>query len=249
MIKINNLKFSYVGNKDFIEIEKFSIDGNGIYSVIGENGSGKTTFFKLICNIIDFKTGEILLFNKNIKKIKDLSRMISYIPQNIYLHHDFPVRDFIKLGRYSRMDLWGNLNSFDEKELDDLLDSLGISHLKNKTCYSLSGGELQLVQLARAIYQGGKILVMDEPFSNIDYKHRKTIVKIIRELKKEKLILISTHDLGISFNISDHLICLKNGRIVEMGDVDTVSLKLDFIFEAKIEFLKIDGLFYFKEGE
>lgn len=250
MIQIKDLKFSYTKDREFLKIDELLIKDNGIYSIIGENGSGKTTFLKLLCKILMKDKGEILLFEKEIKSLneKDIAKIVSYIPQKIYLYYDFPVFDFIKIGRYSKMDLFGNLSSKDYEEMNFLMEKLEIGHLKNRNCFSLSGGEMQLVQLARAIFQGGKILVMDEPFSNIDFRHRKKIIKIIDEIKYEKIILISSHDLGICFNISDKIIGLKNGKIVGFGETDYMKNELAKIFETEIEFVENKGKIFFYEG-
>ncbi|MEJ5306718.1 MAG: ABC transporter ATP-binding protein [candidate division WOR-3 bacterium] len=250
MIKIKDLKFSYTKDKEFIKIDQLVINEKGIYSLIGENGSGKTTFLKLLCKILTDYEGEIDLFGREIKTLSenDISQIISYIPQKIYLYYDFPVFEFIKYGRYLKMDIFGNLSLKDYQEINLLMEKLEIGHLKNRNCFSLSGGEMQLVQLARAIFQGGKIIVMDEPFSNIDFRHRKKIIKIIDEIKPEKIILISSHDLGICFNISDKIIGLKNGKIAGFGEKEHMKSKLATIFETEIEFVEDKGKIYFYEG-
>ncbi len=250
MVNIENLKFSYTKGKDFLKIEDLSIKENGIYSIIGENGSGKTTFLKLLSKLLEGYEGKIDLLGKDLKRIKEkeIANIISYIPQKIYLHYDFPVYDFIKYGRYSKMDLFGNLTFKDLKDINFLLEKLEIEHLKKRNCFSLSGGEMQLVQLARSIFQGGKILIMDEPFSNIDFRHRKKIIEIIQELKGEKIVLISSHDLGICFNISDTIVGLKNGKMVGIGNKDLMKNELKKIFDTEIKFIEDDGKIYFYEG-
>jgi len=107
---------------------------------------------------------------------------------------------------------------------------------------------MQLVQLARSIFQGGKILIMDEPFSNIDFRHRKKIIEIIQELKGEKIVLISSHDLGICFNISDTIVGLKNGKMVGIGNKDLMKNELKKIFDTEIKFIEDGRRIYFYEG-
>ncbi|MEO0298870.1 MAG: ABC transporter ATP-binding protein [candidate division WOR-3 bacterium] len=250
MIHIKDLKFSYTKDKEFMKIDELIIDENGIYSLIGENGSGKTTFLKLLCKILVYYEGKIDLFGREIKTLteNEMSQIISYIPQKIYLYYDFPVFEFLKYGRYSKMDIFGNLTLKDYEDLNILMEKLEIGHLKNRNCFSLSGGEMQLVQLTRAIFQGGKIIVMDEPFSNIDFRHRKKIIKIIDEIKSEKIILISSHDLGICFNISDKIIGIKDGKIAGFGGTDYMKRELAKIFETDIEFVEDRGKIFFYEG-
>lgn len=250
MIHIKDLHFSYTRDKEFMKIDELIVKENGIYSLIGENGSGKTTFLKILCRILVNYEGKIELYGREIKTLteNEMSKFISYIPQKIYLYYDFPVFEFIKYGRYSKMDIFGNLSLKDYEEINILIEKLEVQHLKNRNCFSLSGGEMQLVQLARAIFQGGKIIVMDEPFSNIDFRHRKKIIKIIDEIKSEKIVLISSHDLGICFNISDKIIGLKNGKIVGIGEKDCMKEKLGKIFETDIEFIEDKGKIYFYEG-
>lgn len=217
MIKIKNLIFSY-GKNRILENINFSANSGEILSIIGPNGSGKTTLLKCINRILN-SDGEILVDGINIKKLNqiDIAKIISYVPQDGYNFFPQTVFDMVLLGRKPYIS-WG----ISKKDIEIVINCLNLIDLKEfalRYFNELSDGERQKVLLARALSQESKILLLDEPTSNLDLKHQYEIFKIIKKLTKENntTVLSALHDLNLAARFSDRIIMLKNGKIFAEG--------------------------------
>ncbi|WP_181646871.1 ABC transporter ATP-binding protein [Helicobacter sp. 16-1353] len=226
ILKIQNLSVSYA-KKNILNNINFSVKQNSINSILGPNGSGKSTLLKAILNAIVF-SGDVLIKQQdkiiNTKKIsaKELAKLIAYVPQRYNIAFEFSVLDVVLMGLYARSGFFGyakkyqNLASFS-------LERLGIAHLKDERFSNLSGGQKQLVLIARALIQQSQIIVLDEPVSGLDLGNQHNLLELLEDIKKEgKTIIQTTHYPEHTYN-SDNIILLKNGKLFKQGDFEILS--------------------------
>ena len=218
-IEVTNLSFSY-GNHKVLEHVSFHADQGMFLSVLGPNGVGKSTLFKCLLGILRPNTGNIILDGQNIQKLtpKQLAEKIAYIPQ---LHHqDLPytVLDMVLMGTAAGLRKFCSPGNTEVAEAEQALNRLGFLHLKDRSYAHISGGERQLVLIARALVQKARILVMDEPSSSLDFGNRIKVMQTMQALSKEDYLVIqSTHDPDQAFLYSDRIFALHEGQVLAYG--------------------------------
>ncbi len=192
-IKIESVNFKY-GNSLVLEDINLEIDRGEYVAIIGPNGGGKTTFVKLLLGILSPSSGTIKIFEKSTKEARD---KIGYLPQHINFNMDMPIRvlDIVLQGRLSPHKLF--YSKEDYIIANQQLETMHLSHLKERKIKDLSGGQRQRVLLARALTKEPEILILDEPTASIDLEGQKEIYKLLDELPLTKLII--SHDINILF--------------------------------------------------
>lgn len=221
IISIKNLNFSY-GKKKILKNLNFTIDKGEITGIIGPNGCGKSTLAKNIIKYLHGDYEEFQIDNRNLKDInsRELSKLISYIPQKTNIIQNITVFDFILLGRFSLLkNSWDFYKKEDFEAVEGNIRLLKIEDLRDRNIESLSGGELQKVLLAKALSQEAKILLLDEPTSALDLNNAVEFMKILRYVKNERDIspIIIIHDLNLAALFCDSLIILKEGKFINKG--------------------------------
>ena len=203
-LKIKKINKHYSNTKVLNNVS-FSIKKGEVISVVGPSGSGKSTILKSISGFCEIDSGTILLNSKSISEIEPSKRNIAYVFQDSPL---FPHLSVIE-------NILFNLKVFDHKKLNFLLKKIKIDHLKNRYPHEISGGENQRVAVVRSLIRNPELLLLDEPFSNLDLsikEHLKELVfSIIKELKTTTIIV--NHDIQDSLEVSDRILILLNGEI------------------------------------
>jgi iron complex transport system ATP-binding protein len=223
-VEVSNLSFSY-GDRLIIDKINFYVEDGQLISVLGPNGVGKSTLFRCILGLLKDYTGKIFLTGKDIKKLStgEMAKLIAYIPQSHYPSFNYSVFDMVLMGTAVQI---SSLSSPGKKQIELVnraLDKMGIYHLKERGYMQISGGERQLVLLARALVQEAKILVLDEPTSNLDFGNQIKVMLQIKNLAKEGYTIIqSTHNPDQTFLFSDKIIAMKGGRIIKYGKPDDI---------------------------
>ena len=231
-IKIKRLSYS---PNNINVLDNISLDINGgITTFLGQNGSGKTTLMKLISKLIDPTNGEVLINDINVKDIKkyDLSKLITYISQDRENIQGFTVFEYAEMGRFPYQNFYGK---YDNKSLEAIENSLRIVNLykrRDDLVNNLSGGEMQILRIARALTQDTEIILFDEPTSNLDIKNTKRVKDLILKLKDlGKKILISTHDINFAESISDFIFMIKEGKLI-YSDIKEKALTKENIIDC-----------------
>lgn len=193
MINVENLTFSY-GKFKILENVNFSIEDYALIGIVGPNGGGKTTLLNLIMGFLSPSKGKISLNGKSPKYFR---QNIGYVPQISSFDPLFPITviEVVLMGATKRKKTF---KSFDKATIDKaslLLESLGLKCKEHENFFALSGGQAQRVLIARALISEPKILILDEPTSNIDQENEKILFEILKKLKKTTTVLMVSHSL------------------------------------------------------
>lgn len=245
MLKSKNLNFSYTEQKVLKNIN-FQAEKGEFVSILGANGSGKTTFFQCMQGLLTPDAGKILLDGENIKKMskKEIARKIAVVPQESKNIFDYQVLDMVLMGINPWLSFTEQPGAAAYQRAEEILAELEILGLKNKSFNKISGGERQLVLIARAVMQKSSILFLDEPNSHLDFKNTHLILKIMRELShKEKIIITALHDPNLAYQYSDRVIILKAGKIIAAGPVKEVMTAENLSRAYEIEINKDSSIF------
>lgn len=223
LIELKNITIGYE-KMELLNSINLSIERDQFWGIMGPNGSGKSTLIKTLLGLIPPVSGDIRSKNAII---------LGYVPQHEKFDPIFPISvcEIVSMGRYSRVKPGRKLSITDYEIAGKSMDSVGISHLKDRTFRSLSGGEKQRTLLARAIAGKPDILVLDEPTASVDIKGEAQIMELVKKIQAEsKLsVLMVSHFLNTVSEFSDHLILIdKDSNIFKAG--------------AKSEILKKDSL-------
>ncbi len=212
LIDVKNVSFSY-GDTKVIENANFGIRKNEYICVIGDNGSGKSTLLKGILGLKNASKGEIKL-DRGLKKNK-----IGYLPQITNIQKDFPatVYEVVKSGRISTMGFRPFYNSNDKKIVSDVMRSLGIYDIKNKSFRDLSGGQQRRALLARTLCTENEILFLDEPTAGLDKNITNDFYEIIRNKSESGTsIFMITHNIKDVLKFSTHVIYVRDCNVTKM---------------------------------
>lgn len=218
-LELKNVTAGY-GKKEIVKDISFSMNTGESLFLLGPNGVGKTTLFKTILGFIKPQKGEILLDGKNMKKFSanELAKIIGYVPQAHNPPFPFKVMDVILMGRTAYIKKFGSPTKRDYEIANKAMATLNISYLKDEIYTEISGGEKQLVLIARALTQQPKILIMDEPTSNLDYGNQVRLLEHIDKLVKSGIGLIMTsHFPNHVFLCASKVVVIKDGLLHSVG--------------------------------
>jgi len=196
ILETKGLTFQYPKKKVFEQIN-MKVESGQIFTLLGPNGCGKTTLIHCILNFLKAQQGEILIGGRNIKEMKpsEIARKLAYVPQNHKKVFPYTVREVVLMGRAAYIPAYSAPKEEDIRIAEEALDMLGISDLADRPYPFLSGGESQLVILARAIAQKSEIIILDEPTAHLDSYHELMVMDKLAYLSKETdlTILMTTH--------------------------------------------------------
>ncbi|WP_439328337.1 ABC transporter ATP-binding protein [Lonepinella sp. BR2357] len=223
MIDVKNLKMGY--QQTVAENLNIHFPSQKITALLGANGCGKTTLLKTILGLIKPLQGEILIEKKPhfAWTAAQLARTIGYVPQAQQGVFSIQVLDMVLLGRTAYLAWYATPRSQDKQMAQQCLDQLGIAHLAHKSYMALSGGERQLVLIARALAQQPRCLVMDEPTSNLDFGNQIRVLEHIQQLRQQGLtVIFTTHQPDQAWRYADNVVLMDNGGILKQGSPDVV---------------------------
>ncbi|OCR85693.1 ABC transporter ATP-binding protein [Campylobacter fetus] len=223
MIKLVNLNVKYA-KKEILNQICFEFEG-GILNILGENGSGKSSLLKASLGLIKF-SGDVLINGANLRSFsaKELAKLISYIPQSNFTPFNYSVLDMVLMGRLAYKNLFDNYSKNDRLIAMESLERLGIANLVNDEFLNLSGGQKQLVLIARSLAAKAKTIIMDEPVNGLDFGNQIRLLEMIKTVATNGCnFIITTHHPKHAKFVGGRAILIKNGEIFK----DTASEFLD----------------------
>ena len=216
---ISDLGFAY-DDRPILQNVNFSLGEGQLVALLGCNGAGKTTLFRCILGLNEGYTGSITVDGSEVSTLtpRQLSHRIAYIPQIHYPAFRYSVLEMVLMGTTHRLSVVGVPDARDEETAFDALRTLGVEHLAPRDYGKLSGGEQQMVLIARALVQQTKLLLMDEPTASLDYGNQLRVLSAVRQLTREGYtVLLSTHDPQHALTYADRILALSGGALIADG--------------------------------
>ncbi|MBU1053853.1 MAG: ABC transporter ATP-binding protein [Proteobacteria bacterium] len=246
IIEVKNVAFGYDAKKNVFEDKYFSVEKGEILSILGPNGCGKTTLLKCLNGLFQIKRGEINIEGKNINSLKrnEIGKKIGYVPQKQDWTFPYTVMEMVLMGRAPHINVFYSPSSKDIKIAEEAIDNLGISYLANRLYPNISGGEAQLVMIARALTSEPVALLLDEPTSHLDFKNQKVILNVLNKLSKDKniTVVMTTHFPDHALSISDKALLMGNGKYGVVGNAQDVITEnnLKDLFEIDVRIISFE---------
>lgn len=222
------------------------IEPGQVVCALGPNGAGKTSLFKTLLGLLPPLNGEVLLDGRNLPALsqRDIARSLAYVPQAHASFFPFTVFDIVLMGRAARVGLIDSPGEKDHAAADAALAKLRIGQLALTPYTQVSGGERQLVLIARALAQEPRCLIMDEPTANLDLANQVRVLEVIGDLAAEGLsVLFSTHNPDHAFWCANHVALMREGEIMAAGAPDEVMNRaaLRALYGIDVDVLEIDA--------
>ena len=220
MLTVENLKFKYMPNTPVIDNISFHITEGKVCGLFGPNGCGKTTLFRCCLKFLSYD-GTILMDGLDIKEksIKEMAQISAYVPQEHKPSFPFLVKDVVLLGRTPHLDGFFNVSKIDKEKTLDAMKRVGILDIADTPYNQLSGGQRQLVIIARAVAQDTKIMFLDEPTSALDFSNQVKIWQILKKIAEQGVTIIAcTHDPNHVIWFCDDVLIMGNNRLLAQGE-------------------------------
>ncbi|MDR7871513.1 MAG: ABC transporter ATP-binding protein [Tissierellaceae bacterium] len=239
MLYIKNIRAGYK-NKIIVDNIEFSIKPKEFTALLGLNGAGKTTLLKTICGLLKPISGQVVIGEEDLLMLneKERARHISFMPQRHSIIYDTKVIDVVLMGITAYLSIFETPNNRHREIAYRMLELIGMDTHAEDNFLNLSGGQKQLIIIARALMQNAEIMLFDEPNSALDFNNEHMVLENIRNIIKSqnKIGIITLHDPNLALQYCDKIIILKNGAI--FSEFNTKDVNSEFLFDV---FSKIYG--------
>lgn len=247
IIALDQVTFRYQPDEKII-LDQLSLEipEGSITALLGPNGTGKTTLLYLLLGWLKPLSGRVLLGGQPLQQFsrRELGTWMGLVPQSEHTQFEYSLMEYVLLGRSPYLKPLEMPTEEDWKIATDALDQVGLLPLKNRSVLSLSGGEFQLVLIARAMTQQPRILLLDEPTNHLDLGNKGRLLELFRKLNRQGVtIIFTTHEPDVASVIATHLVMLKNGHVLHSGPLDG-GLEADLLSDLygwKVTVARING--------
>ena len=222
-LEVEGVSVAYPNGHLALHDTTFRLEGGTICALVGVNGSGKSTLFKSIMGFVKPKSGSVKINGLPVSAVLK-QHLVAYVPQSEEVDWQFPVSvwDVAMMGRYGAMNFLRIPRALDKAKVEESLRRVSMWEFKDRQIGELSGGQKKRVFLARALAQGGRLILLDEPFTGVDVKTEEAIIVLLRELRAEGcIIFVSTHNLGTVPEFCDQVV-LINRTVLAYGPTSQV---------------------------
>ena len=251
-IEVISGTFSYRNESPVLSDVSFSVETGEIAAVLGPNGAGKTTLLKCMLGFLNWKRGNTLLDGKDILEYKGRKfwQIISYVPQARESVFSLNTMDMVILGRSPYIGNFSMPGKKDREIAHEVMEMAGITHLIGKSCSQISGGELQLVLIARALAAKPRVLILDEPESGLDFKNQIAVLDLLKKLSDEQgmTVVVNTHYPDHALRISDKSLILFGNGMHLFGKTQTIlteeHMRMAFGIDIAVSAYNVNGKEY-----
>lgn len=222
-VKVSDVTVIYNNGQTALHDASFHLKEGSICALVGVNGSGKSTLFKAIMGFVRPSKGSVTIGGRPVKEAQK-KNWVAYVPQSEEVDWTFPVSvwDVVMMGRYGFMNFLRTPRAEDKRLVRESLDRVKMWEFRDRQIGELSGGQKKRVFLARALAQGGRVILLDEPFTGVDVKTEAAIIDLLRELRDAgHIMLVSTHNLGSVPEFCDQVV-LINRTVLAFGPTEEV---------------------------
>jgi iron complex transport system ATP-binding protein len=245
LMQVSDASFSYDGQHNIFENINFSVQKGDVFCILGPNGTGKTTLIKCINGLMKLSSGKILFNEKNIYSLNktEIAKNIGYIPQIHNSTFPFSVLDVVLMGRSPHLEMFASPGEKDIKIAEESLKTLNITHMRDVPYTEISGGEQQLVFLARILTQKPSVLLLDEPTSHLDFGNQMRTLNIIEKLAKSGLsIVMSSHFPDQAFISANKVALMKGKNFIDIGSPEEVinEENMEKIYDVQVKIVDIE---------
>jgi len=225
MLSFCSVSVNY-GEVEILHELSLTVEEGEVVSLIGPNGAGKTTLIRAISGVLPLRSGSVKVDDQDLATISiaERARLLAVVPQARRLPAEYSVQEAVLMGRTPYLGWLGNPSKCDYEKTRWAIDRTQISDFTERRVGELSGGEQQLVLVARALAQDSRVVLLDEPTAHLDLRHQATILDLVRDLAREHglAVLMSLHDLNLVSLYSDRIALLNDGQILAFGSPQEV---------------------------
>jgi iron complex transport system ATP-binding protein len=219
-LEIQNLSAGY-GSTPVISGIHMTAEPGRICAVMGRNGSGKTTLLRCINHVLPPLDGKIRIMGQEITRMARhrIAQIISVVPQVNFSPFSFSCKDMILMAGAARIRAWAAPSRKEQDRALSAMAEVGIDHLASQAFNAISGGERQLVMLARALFQETPIMLLDEPTAHLDFTNQHRIMALMRKLaaNRKMTVIITLHDPNLTCHYCDDVVLIHQGRVAAAG--------------------------------
>jgi iron complex transport system ATP-binding protein len=248
MIQLRDIHFRHEGNgREILRGVSFGTESGRMTTILGPNGSGKTTLFKCITGAWRQQRGTIVCDGRDISTLapERRARTLAVVPQEHEPPFPYSVFDAVLMGRASRVALFSTPGKPDRDKTEEAIETVGIGHLADRPYTKISGGERQLVLIARALAQEAPLMLLDEPTSHLDFRNQVLTLRKVRDIVRKRglTVLMTLHDPNLAMQFSDSVVLLNNGTIVAVGAPDDVisAESLGALYGIEVTIIRSNG--------
>jgi iron complex transport system ATP-binding protein len=220
LVSVAGLGFGY-RKKPVLSDITFQVERGSLCGLLGPNASGKTTLLKCLNGILTPREGDVRAAGRMVGGLsrQEIARLMAVVPQQMNLVFSFTALQMVVMGRAARLGPLKLPSAKDREEARAALEDLGVGSLSDRPFNELSGGERQLVLLARALFQDTSILLLDEPTSHLDFRNQYRIMDVVSDITEKKGLatIVTLHDPNLAGRYCSHLVMLKEGRLHREG--------------------------------
>lgn len=225
MLEARNVGFRYRGGRPVLRDVSFSLTPGRVMCLLGPNGTGKTTLLRCLLGLCRPDTGRFLWDGRDLSSMsrRGRARLMAYVPQSSALTFPYEVQEVVLMGRVAHLGLGNAPGREDRRKAASAMDRMEIGHLRGQVFQRLSGGERQMVLMARALAQEARLLVLDEPTANLDFSNQVRTLGTIRSLAQQGYaVLMTSHSPDHAFLTAHEALLLRNGTVYAHGAPDEV---------------------------
>ena len=245
ILQVENASFGY-GENFILKDINFVLPKNEILTILGPNGAGKTTLLKCIIGFQKWAKGSTYLKEKALSEYstKELWSMVSYVPQAKQNAFSYSGIDTVVMGCNANLGFFDKPKAKDYEKAAQIMEEIGIQYLADKFCDQMSGGELQMVLMARALVSSPELLILDEPESNLDMRNQLRVIEVIEGIREKykTSCIINTHFPNHALKISDHTIMLGHDNLQTQGKSSDIITEenIEKFFKVKSKIVPVD---------